>query len=71
MARYTVQRARGGDKLYGSTHASDECGLTYCGKEINFKWWILSNDGTGEVTCKTCIGIEKNRRGSSVGRAPD
>ena len=52
MARYTVQRARGGDKLYGSTHASDECDLTYCGKEIaivgNYEGWDWQGKvGTG------------------------
>jgi len=52
--RYTVQRVRKDNSFYGTIHGSDDADLTYCGKEIDWRWYILNNRGTGEVTCKHC-----------------
>ena len=42
-------------------HGSDDGKQTICGKIIALDghWFIRSNDFSGEVTCKHCIGIMK------------
>lgn len=60
--QYTAQRISKNDKLYGTIHYSDDAYFTFCGKEIDCQWYILTNNNCGIATCKTCLGIYKNRK---------
>ena len=55
-AKYTVSRCkRNDDTLFGRIHLADTPGKTRCGKTIDDKWWILTNDGTGKANCPACL----------------
>ncbi len=55
---YTVSRCRKrADILFGVVHGSMDAHKTICGIEINGDggWWIMTNDRTGEMTCRACL----------------
>ena len=71
---YTVRRVRAKeDTLYGPSHGSDDADNTLCGIVLDWKTYITHTRHDGEVTCKTCKGILKNRGGDAgvaqLGRA--
>lgn len=62
-ALYTVQRCRKDDTLYGPSHGSMDGDITICGIETDHNWWITNNTFDGEITCKKCLSILKEKQG--------
>lgn len=62
MEGYVVQKCRKNDMLYGPTHKSLDAHETLCGREIDSSWWILTNDGSGVVTCKDCLVMQEKTK---------
>ena len=54
-ATYTVSRCKNDDTLFGRIHLADIPIKTRCGKIIDDKWWIITNDGTGKGNCPACL----------------
>jgi hypothetical protein len=52
---YTVSRCRKDNTLYGKVHGSDDSTTTLCGLDIDSSWWVITNNGFGEITCKKCL----------------
>lgn len=56
--RYTTSKINVyNEKLIGSVHYSETGDVTICGKDIDTKWWILSNNFDGKATCKKCLTL--------------
>lgn len=55
MIQYTVSRCRKNNALYGAIHGAMEPYETLCGLEVDENWFILTNSGDGEITCKKCL----------------
>ena len=59
---HTVQRIKSDDTLYGPVHGSHDGGHnTVCGQDINHKFWILTDNYDGEVTCKLCLHLARKQ----------
>ena len=58
---YTFQMAREDDSLYDATHGSDDGFVTICGEEVDRNWWITDNNFNGDITCKKCLKILKEK----------
>ena len=57
---YTVRRFNpDNDSCYGSIHYSDDCNKTACGLKIDDKWYILTTNYDGVVTCPKCEKLQK------------
>lgn len=54
---YTVQRINKRDEFYGKVHGSHDANRTLCGLVVEYGWYILTNDGKGEVTCPKCCKV--------------
>ena len=53
---YTVSRCRDDGTFYGPVHSSRDCDITLCGKNVDDRWWVVSNSGELDtVTCKQCL----------------
>ena len=53
--KYLVSRIKSDDTLFGPLHRSEDGFSTLCGKALNENWFIVDNDGFGEITCKECL----------------
>ncbi len=59
---YTVKRCKKDGTLYGPSHGSDNGYTTLCDQEIVANtWWITNNTFTGEITCKKCNQLLKEK----------
>lgn len=58
---YTVQRIRKDGTLYGLIHGSTSCEITICEKQIDHNWYVLNNTFDGEIICKRCLKILKEK----------
>ncbi len=62
---YTVQRSTKAGTRYGAVHYANEHMVTVCGKwDIDSSWEILTNNYSGNATCKECL--KKEKRNESV-----
>ena len=58
---YTVQRCRKNENAYGPLHGADNDQNTVCGKDIDHNWFIINNTFDGEINCKECLKILKDK----------
>jgi hypothetical protein len=54
---YTVRLCKKDGTFYGAIHGSEDGDRTICGKELDERWCILTNNYDGEVTCKKCLKV--------------
>lgn len=62
---YTVHRCKykHGTDIHKTSHGSANSETTICGKDITTGMWcIINNTYDGEITCKKCLSILKNRK---------
>ena len=54
---YTVQRIKvnTSNGFYGKVHGSKDAEITLCGQELDYYWYILTDNFDGEITCKKCL----------------
>jgi hypothetical protein len=57
---YTISRIRKNDTLYGPVHWSEDGDKTFCEIDTTSgNWYILTNDFSGEASCRACLKIGK------------
>jgi len=52
---YTVAIQRRNQSFAKRTHYSSDAGVTFCGLNIDEKYFILTNDFSGVATCEACL----------------
>ena len=60
---YTVSRCKKDNALlYGKKHGADNDNQTVCGLDLSSGyWWIIDNAFGGDIDCKKCLKILKDR----------
>lgn len=59
--KYSPKRTDRVSETFETVHAAGN-NETFCGKELNEMWYIISSSGMSieDVTCKNCIKVIKN-----------